>query len=366
MTAPDPFTPTVRGLAEPDPVRADLRTRGPVVEVAAPAGGPAWIVTEEALARAVLTDPRIVKDTARAPAGWDHRAGLEPPAAAQLSLTTLDGPAHAELRRAHAPLLSARRMQERSGRIAAIARDLLHALPAGPVDLMADFTTRYPLTVLFDLLDVPHDRLDQAAAACRRMVDGDHSAIGTFMDVAGAALAEGRRGLAAELRSRLDVGDDDVRYLLFGLLFAGQLTTDAALGFLLARVLDGDGAPAPELVDGVLRRHPPAPFTLWRFTTTEVELAGVRLPPRAPVLVDIAGIHTDPDRPDGPDLAFGAGPHYCIGAQLAVVELVAVVEVLRADFPAARLAVPYAELRQAGLGDIQGSRLTALPAQLRP
>ena len=367
MTAPDPFAPTVRGLVEPDPVRIALRARGPVVEVVAPAGGPAWIVTREDLGREVLADPRIVKDPAWAPEDWDRRtAGLEPPAAAQLSLTTLDGEPHAALRRAHAPLLSARRMQERAGRIAAIARDLLAALPPGPVDLMADFTTRYPLSVLFDLLDVPFDRLDRAAGACRAMVDGDHAAVGAFMDVAGAALVDGRAGLAVELRSRLDVPEDDLRYLLFALLFAGQLTTDSALGVLLAHVLDGDPATAGELVDDVLRRHPPAPFTLWRFTTTEVELAGVRLPARAPVLVDIAGIGTDPDRPDGPDLAFGAGPHYCIGAQLARVELVAVVEVLRADFPGARLAVPFAELRQRGFGDVQGGRLTALPAVLRP
>ena len=51
-----------------------------------------------------------------------------------------------------------------------------------------------------------------------------------------------------------------------------------------------------------LRHHPPAPLTLWRFTTEEVEIAGVHLPPRAPVLVDILGIGTDPQRPAGPDL----------------------------------------------------------------
>jgi hypothetical protein len=42
------------------------------------------------------------------------------------------------------------------------------------------------------------------------------------------------------------------------------------------------------------------------------------------------------------------------------------VEVLRADFPDARLAVPREELRHAGFGDVQGGRLTALPAVLRP
>jgi cytochrome P450 len=355
----DPFAVTERPLTQPDPVRAELRARGPVVRVEAPAGGPAWIVTEDALAREVLHDPRIVKDPAWAPEGWDQRtAGLEAPAAAQPSLTTADGPPHATLRRAHAPLLSARRMQQRRDRIADTARTLLHAAGPDPVDLMADFTTRYPLAVLFDLLDVPLDRMEEAVVAARAMAGGDMAGIGMFMDVAAASLAEGRTGLSVELRERVDVTEEQLCYLLFALLFAGQLTTDAVLGSLLARVLDGDRRPAGELVDDVLRTHPPAPYTLWRFTTEEVELAGVRLPARAPVLVDIEGI--------GTDLAFGAGPHHCIGAQLALVELRAAVDVLRSDFPDARLAVPYAELRQVGLGGVQGGRLRTLPVVLRP
>ncbi|MFE6306190.1 hypothetical protein [Nocardiopsis sp. NPDC057823] len=79
------------------------------------------------------------------------------------------------------------------------------------------------------------------------------------------------------------------------------------------------------------------------------------------MLVDIQGINTDPDRAIGPDLAFGAGPHYCTGAQLARLELAAVVEVLRADLPGARLAVPFADLRRHGVGGIQGSRPVSLP-----
>ena len=148
------------------------------------------------------------------------------------------------------------------------------------------------------------------------------------------------------------------------MIFAGQLTTDASLGFLVARLLDGDTAPVDDLVRETLRVHPPAPFTLWRFTTTEIDLAGVRLPAGAPVLVDIQGINTDPARKPGPDLAFGAGPHFCVGAQLAQLELRAAATVLREDFPRARLAVPYAELRQTFLGGIQGTRPTSLPILL--
>ncbi|SHG24177.1 cytochrome P450 [Streptoalloteichus hindustanus] len=376
----DPFATTVRGLAEPDQVHTALRAAGPLVRVDAPAGGPVWIVTEDALARQVLTDLRFAKDPAHAPSGWDARtAGLEPRAAEQPSLTTFDGPAHVELRRAHAPLFTARRVRENADRITDIARELLTGLAAtgGTVDLMADFTSRFPLTVLLDLLGVPLDRIDEAIVACRSMVteDADErgAAVAVFTDLAAAALHSGRGGMAEELRDRVPdhITESQLHYLLFALIFAGQLTTDSALGFLLAHALAGGidevtahGTRTDEFVQETLRRYPPAPFTLWRFTTTEVEIAGVRLPARSPVLIDIKGVNNDPRRPQGQDLTFGAGAHYCVGAQLAQWELRAVVEVLRTDFPRARLAVPFAELRQFVFGDIQGGKLMELPVAL--
>ncbi|MDC7339977.1 cytochrome P450 family protein [Streptomyces lydicus] len=376
----DPFAATVRGITEPDPVHAALRAAGPLVQVDAPAGGRAWIVTDNALAREVLLDPRISKDPAFAPPGWDRRsAGLEQTAAEQPSLTTLDGPEHAELRRAHAPLLNAQRISEQSGRIHAIARELLTELAADrtEIDLMAGFTTRYPLTVLLDLLGIPLEHVDRAADACRRMLSNQPgaqgSAIAALTALAASGLGDNRRGLAAELRDRVPAHttQEQLQYHLFALIFAGQLTTDAALGTVMAYALadrphrpPADEGSIDELVRETLRQHPPAPLTLWRFTTTELELAGTRLPSRAPVLVDIQGINTDAARSPGPDLAFGAGPHFCVGARLAQLELRAVATVLRTDFPDACLAIPFTELRQATLGGLQGSRLTALPVTL--
>ncbi len=363
----DLFRRRPRGLTEVDPVHEALRQTGSLVRVDAPAGGPVHVVTDEALARQVLADPCIVKDPAWAPRTWDPAiAGLEAPAAAALSLTTADGPVHGVLRRAHVPLFTAARMQAHAGRARGVARTLLGSY-TGEVDLMGDFTTRYPLTVLFEILGVPLEFLDDAAAACRAMFDPDPlrrgQAIGELAGISGAAL--GRPGVASDLRERLpELTDDEVRYLLFGLVFAGQLTTDTVLGFLIAHAVNDPPADADAFVREILRTHPPAPFTLWRFTACEVELDGVKLPPRTPLLVDIEGIN---EGISGPDLTFGAGPHFCIGTQLARVELVAVVEVLASDFPDARLAVPLDELRQVRVADAQqGARLDRLPVRLRP
>src|SRR5262249_43525558 len=149
----------------------------------------------------------------------------------------------------------------------------------------------------------------------------------TFGELADAALEAGD-GAAAELRDRLpaDTSAEDLRYFIFLIIFAGQPTMEASLGFLVADLLHHGmpGTDRQELdasVQSVLRRHPPAPFTLWRFAESEVELAGVTLPPRAPVLVDLFGINVDTDGRPGPDLVFGVGNHYCIGAQLAMVQM---------------------------------------------
>ncbi|QQQ73889.1 hypothetical protein IOD16_21865 [Saccharothrix sp. 6-C] len=59
------------------------------------------------------------------------------------------------LRRVVAPLFSAARMRAAHPRLLVIAERLLARLDDGEVDLVEDFTTRYPLAVLCDLLDIP-------------------------------------------------------------------------------------------------------------------------------------------------------------------------------------------------------------------
>ncbi|MBW0102667.1 cytochrome P450 [Pseudonocardia sp. KRD291] len=203
-------------------------------------------MTDESVARQVLTDPRIAKDTALAPQSWRDGGDLEPTAGQRPSLTTLDGPAHARLRTAHAPLLSRRRLAADADRIAATARGLLRkeAAAGTVVDLAADFTTRYPLTVILDLVGVHKELLDDAASACRGMVSSDPAARGAAFDalnaVTAGAVHGGHDGIGSALRKELrdEYSDEQIGYFLFGLVFAGQLTTDAALGFLLAHALD--------------------------------------------------------------------------------------------------------------------------------
>jgi cytochrome P450 len=97
-------------------------------------------------------------------------------------------------------------MRDARDRMLAVAHDLLAAIAAQPVDLVTDFCTRYPLTVLCDLLGVPADRVDEGIAACRLMrVDypaNVGAAMGGFAALADAAL-DTAAGLARELAHRM-------------------------------------------------------------------------------------------------------------------------------------------------------------------
>ena len=98
-----------------------------------------------------------------------------------------------------------------------------------------------------------------------------------------------------------------------------------------------------------------------RATTAPVELAGVSIPAGATVHVSMAAASRDPavfpdphtlrlDRERNPHLGFGHGPHHCLGAHLARVEIQEALRALITRLAGLRPAVAEEELRP-----IQGS-----------
>ena len=95
------------------------------------------------------------------------------------------------------------------------------------------------------------------------------------------------------------------------------------------------------------------PFS--RITREEVTLGGVTIPAGEAVLPWLQAANRDPaafddpdrldlDRPPRTHLAFGAGAHYCLGAQLARIELQEAFRGLLTRLPGLRMTIPMAEL----------------------
>ncbi|SOD75012.1 cytochrome P450 [Jatrophihabitans sp. GAS493] len=153
------------------------------------------------------------------------------------------------------------------------------------------------------------------------------------------------------------------------LLAAGIATTAVAIGTGIARLMWSGAVlrsmlaseqTASLLVEELLRHHPPAPFSPWRFTRAAVEVDGTVIPANSVVFVLLAAANRDPAVFADPDelrpgrstsghLSFGQGPHYCIGAHLARHEVTIALQMLFDRLPHVRPAVPYTDIAWRGL-----------------
>jgi cytochrome P450 len=136
--------------------------------------------------------------------------------------------------------------------------------------------------------------------------------------------------------------DEQILGLLRNIMPAGVGTTYRTLGIilvillarpeLLARVQQ-DASLAPKVIEEALRWSPPVTWML-RVATHDTVLAGQHIPAGAVVHACLAAANRDPaefddpdefdiDRPPRQHLSFSIGPHFCIGAQVARMELAA-------------------------------------------
>jgi cytochrome P450 len=140
---------------------------------------------------------------------------------------------------------------------------------------------------------------------------------------------------------------------------AGHETTVGAIGTLLLRLAEHPEARAaieaePELafsaIEESMRLEPPIQY-FSRTVTRDVDIGGVRLAAGAKVLLSWASANRDPDAFSDPDdfvfdrannrhLSFGAGPHRCLGAHLARLEIRVVLEEMLRRIPPWRVVGP--------------------------
>jgi pimeloyl-[acyl-carrier protein] synthase len=368
-------------LDDPYPVYRTLRDAGPTLYIEGPVPGPPWLNAWHCFAydevAACLRDDRMSSRRQMAAMPLEH-FGIDPgtPAArffwgmqAQTMLT-MDAPDHTRLRRLALKAFTPRVVEGMRGGIQGVVDRLLDEAMAGGAtrfDLMPVFAAPLPAMVIAGLLGIPADDWPRF----KRWSDGligfniTQAKVDSFYDLGqylAAQIAARRESPRDDLISGLIAARDQDDALteeeLIGqciiLLVGGHETTTFAIGNAVYRLLAEralwealPGCPPDRAVDELLRFD--SPFAaLARKAKRSFALDGRQIGEGETVWLWIAAANRDPSQFPDPDridlartenrhLSFGLGPHYCLGAALARLELQIALATLRERYPRSRL-----------------------------
>lgn len=289
------------------------------------------------------------------------------------AMITKDGDEHARLRRLVQPAFTHRAMQEWQSKAEHVATELIEAFPSsGPVDLVRHWAAPLPMAMICHILGVPFEHREMFStwgSALATGLDRPRSlALARRMQAASiesttylrALVAERRRHPGTDLLSVLASGegerldDDDIVNTASFLLVAGFETTVNLLSvgtLTLLRHPDQltyvaeDPDAVPNLVEEALRYVSPVQFT-FRTALAPLEIPGDRVyRSGTSFALMLGGANRDPAVFDDPErfdvrranarkhLAFGSGPHMCLGAALARMEADVAWRALLAAYP---------------------------------
>jgi hypothetical protein len=343
-------------LNDPVCAYARLREAGPVHRANSPDGASIWLVTRYAEVKAGLGDPRLSLDKANSGGGYH---GLSLPPALDRNLLNLDAPEHTRLRRLLGRAFTPRRVEALRPEVTRIADELAADLPA-EADLVAGFAVPLPIRVICALLGVdPADVTDFRAWSDAVLMPTDsgaaREAMRSLYGYLASLIAVKRADPGDDLLSVVapELTDDELLSAAFLLLLAGYENVVYALGNglveLLARPsLRASLVASPSLlastVDEILRHASPLQLAIRRFPVENLVIGDVEIPAGDTVMLAVASAHRDPsaftspdtfdpERGDNPHVAFGHGPHFCLGAPLARLELEVGLGTLLRRFP---------------------------------
>ena len=371
--------PFGRVRLDPDPQYAELRSRQPVCRVQLPYGPPAWLVTNYHLTKAVLGDARFSRAAA---VGRDNprEAFIDISQVAE-SVLSMDPPEHTRIRKLVGKAFTPRRVEGLRPRAAEIAGALLDEMTAAgpPADLVEGFSFALPAIMICELLGIPEsDRLvfrswanaivSTTTATAAAEQDAYLHLIGYMADL----IAERRRrpgddmltGLVQARDSDDRLSESELLILAIALLVAGHETTARQITNMTytllthpqqLRELRRHPELLPTAVEEMLRFNVFGSAINARIATADVELGDVLVKAGDPVLCSRSSanrdenIFTSPDelrfsRNPNPHVAFGYGPHFCLGANLARMELQVALGTILARLPGVRIAVPEESL----------------------
>ncbi|MFB7476893.1 cytochrome P450 [Kitasatospora sp. NPDC056184] len=347
--------------------------------------GEYWLVTRHADVRRVLADQETfaMYDAERAPVLPNE-------------LLNMDPPEHTRLRHVLTPEFTGKRIRALEPVIRSRVGELIDAMEArgAAADLMADFALPLPLGVICALLGVPDPDQGEFHRWSRTTLD-----LGLPMEERLAAGRESRAytaSLVAEKRRSPDdgmigmlvrehgdaVSDAELVGVCELLLLAGHVTVSNTIGLgvlaLLAHPEQVDrlrGATGADpvidtAVEELLRYLSVSSTALARTARRDTVLGGVPIRAGDQVVCQLPVANRDPVLGAGMDrldigrkpvshVAFGHGPHHCLGAPLARAELRIALPALLRRLPGLALACPADEVPYRVNNEVYG--LHALP-----
>ncbi|MFE9450135.1 cytochrome P450 [Streptomyces sp. NPDC006739] len=376
---------TAPAALEPPVEWPELRRTCPVAHVTLPSGDRATLLTRYGDVRLALSDPRL------------SRAGLARPDAARITAietgSIFDSPMARALnaegpdrwRRMVGKWFTAKRMRALVPRIEAMADRLVDdMLEYGhPADLVRHLAFPLPVYVICDMLGVPESERDafknwsdiflNLSKYTAAEMEAAHRDFGAYMS---GLVDEKRQAPRDDLISQLIAATDaegrpmsDLALAATGqaLLLAGHETTAGFITTMAAVLLADrdrwerlllDRSLIRSAVEEVLRYEPYPGFGMLRYVHEDTEVpSGALLAQGTTVVCSMAAANRDAaafggaeemdlGRTPNAHLAFGAGPHSCLGQPLARTEMQTVLGVLLRRLPGLDLAVAPAQLRR--------------------
>ena len=338
-----------------------------------PDGEGFWSVASYAETLAVLKDPVTFSSVT----GGDRPFGgtlLQDLSIAGQVLNMMDDPRHTQIRRLVSSGLTPRMISAVEDDLRARTRRLLDAVvPGEPFDFVVDIAAELPMQMICILLGVPESERHWLFEAIEPQFDfgGSRKAAlsqlsaeeaGSRMYTYGLELIASKRAQPtddmlsivanAALAGDAPAMSDLELYLFFSLLFSAgaETTRNAVAGGLLTladhpeqlRALREDLDTLPTAVEEMVRWTSPSPSKR-RTATREVTVGGASIGAGQKVQIwegsanRDASVFDDADefdiaRKPNPHLGFGQGVHYCLGANLARLELRVLFEELLSRF----------------------------------
>ncbi|HEX9684056.1 MAG TPA: cytochrome P450 [Acidimicrobiales bacterium] len=341
----------------PHPRLAELRAEAPIVWLEPPGGDPCWLVLGHPELIEVSKNPATFSSWERSCFPQDPRNDAELAQVRQM-LLNMDPPEHTGFRRIVNRVFTPRMVRELQSSISAHARDVVGSIP-DECDFVRQVGVEMSLRVLADVMGIPQNERHLLYGWTERLVGDGDIALGRDPRDFVAALMEMFEYAAIQTAARRAQPTDDVWSLVanaevdgerltavelnrfFQLLAtAGNETTRTLIsaGFLMlsrhpdqmAWLREDVGGRIDAAVEEMLRFHSPI-IQFRRTVTVDTVIGGQQLVVGDKVLLCYSAANRDPrvfDEPEcfditrdpNPHLAFGIGPHFCLGANLARVQ----------------------------------------------